>query len=186
VGAADILRGQLQRALVGARWLVDGLTDDEYFWEPAPGCWSVRPKASGARGYGIGEWVCEDGWPPPDPVPLTTIAWRVTHLAAWTDIYREWTFGEARPRLADVDVPGTAQAGVAWLLRSQDEFTAEVERLTDADIAELRPAHFGPDMSIEWLVSAIAREHIHHAAEIGVLRDVKSGHGRLQPPPFLE
>jgi hypothetical protein len=22
---------------------LDGLTDDEYFWEPAPGCWSVRP-----------------------------------------------------------------------------------------------------------------------------------------------
>jgi len=22
---------------------VDGLTDEEYFWEPVPGCWSIRP-----------------------------------------------------------------------------------------------------------------------------------------------
>jgi hypothetical protein len=23
---------------------LEGLTDDEYFWEPTPGCWSVRPR----------------------------------------------------------------------------------------------------------------------------------------------
>jgi len=22
---------------------LDGLTDEEFFWEPVPGCWSVRP-----------------------------------------------------------------------------------------------------------------------------------------------
>lgn len=26
---------------------LNGLTDDEYFWEPAPGCWSVRPRGTG-------------------------------------------------------------------------------------------------------------------------------------------
>ena len=26
---------------------LDGLTDDEYLWEPAPGCWSVRPRGTG-------------------------------------------------------------------------------------------------------------------------------------------
>lgn len=25
----------------------EGLTDDEYLWEPAPGCWSVRPAPGG-------------------------------------------------------------------------------------------------------------------------------------------
>jgi hypothetical protein len=23
---------------------LDGLTDEEYFWEPAAGCWNVRPR----------------------------------------------------------------------------------------------------------------------------------------------
>ena len=36
----------------------DGLTDDEYFWEPAPGCWSIRPNAGG-------EWRAD--WPLPRP-----------------------------------------------------------------------------------------------------------------------
>jgi hypothetical protein len=25
---------------------LDGLTDDEYFWEPVEGCWTVRPAGS--------------------------------------------------------------------------------------------------------------------------------------------
>jgi DinB superfamily len=27
---------------------LDGLTDDEYLWEPAAGCWSMRPRGTGA------------------------------------------------------------------------------------------------------------------------------------------
>nr|BFE77476.1 hypothetical protein GCM10020093_000770 [Planobispora longispora] len=27
---------------------LDGLTDDEYFWEPVDGCWSVRPRGAAA------------------------------------------------------------------------------------------------------------------------------------------
>ena len=25
---------------------LDGLTDDEYLWEPSPHCWSIRPRDS--------------------------------------------------------------------------------------------------------------------------------------------
>lgn len=32
---------------------LDGLTDDEYLWEPAPGSWNVRPRgAAGGPGRG--------------------------------------------------------------------------------------------------------------------------------------
>ena len=34
---------------------IDGLTDDEYFWEPAPGCWSVRHETGLARPCGEAE-----------------------------------------------------------------------------------------------------------------------------------
>jgi hypothetical protein len=47
-----------------------GLSDDEYFWEPLPGCWSVRQS-------GDGRWRIDGdggGGPAPDPVPVTTIA----------------------------------------------------------------------------------------------------------------
>ncbi|HTS98053.1 MAG TPA: DinB family protein [Streptosporangiaceae bacterium] len=55
---------------------IEGLTDEEYFWEPVAGCWSLRPG-------GEGRWHLDGGGgggPAPDPVPVTTIAWRLGHL----------------------------------------------------------------------------------------------------------
>ena len=62
---------------------LDGLTDHEYFWEPVPGCWSLRPRGEGAAPIlaGGGELVVEFAHPAPDPPPVTTIAWRLLHLA---------------------------------------------------------------------------------------------------------
>jgi hypothetical protein len=50
-----------------------GLTDDEYFWEPVPDCWSIRQTPDGTWGI---DWA----WPTPDPPPVTTIAWRLAHI----------------------------------------------------------------------------------------------------------
>ncbi|MGH9891020.1 MAG: DinB family protein, partial [bacterium] len=52
---------------------LSGLTDDEYLWDPGPGCWSVRPSGEG--------WFVPDlKRPHPEPPPLTTIAWLTWHL----------------------------------------------------------------------------------------------------------
>jgi hypothetical protein len=31
-----------------------GLTDEEYYWEPVPGCWSIRP-----GGHGVAVEACK-------------------------------------------------------------------------------------------------------------------------------
>jgi hypothetical protein len=54
---------------------LETLTDEEYLWEPVPGCWSIRPTGPGGRGE------FEDARPDPEPAPVTTIAWRLSHLA---------------------------------------------------------------------------------------------------------
>jgi hypothetical protein len=180
--AAAFLRRRTRHVFQTMRWLVDDLTDDEYFWEPVSDCWSVRRRGEATvDAWGTGDWVCEDTWPPPDPPPVTTIAC-IVHLAAWTDIYRDWTWAEGRPRLRDLEVPGTAAGAVAWLIRSQDGFAAEGDKLTDADLLERRPAHYGGLVTVDWLVSSMLTEHTHHGAEIGVLRDLRRGHARLQAP----
>ncbi len=46
---------------------LETLTDEEYLWEPVPGCWSIRPAGSGGRGE------FEQAWPDPEPAPVTTI-----------------------------------------------------------------------------------------------------------------
>ncbi len=49
-----------------------GLTDDEYFWEPVPGCCTIRRTESG-------DYRADDADRPGNP-PFTTIAWRLWHL----------------------------------------------------------------------------------------------------------
>ena len=51
---------------------LETLTDEEYLWEPVPGCWSIRPTGHGGQGK-------FESWLDPDPVPVTTIAWRLSH-----------------------------------------------------------------------------------------------------------
>ncbi|CPY76092.1 Uncharacterised protein [Mycobacteroides abscessus] len=55
----------------------EGLTDDEYFWEPVRGCWSLRPRGTAATPLqgGSGDYVIEFAAPPPEPAPVTTIGW---------------------------------------------------------------------------------------------------------------
>lgn len=48
---------------------VAGIADDEYMWEPAAGCWTVRPDSARTM---IADWADPDSV----PAPVTTIAWR--------------------------------------------------------------------------------------------------------------
>ena len=67
---------------VHARPHLDGLSDDEYRWEPAPGCWNVRRRDEAVTSHaaGAGDYVLDFEMPEPDPAPPTTIAWRMAHL----------------------------------------------------------------------------------------------------------
>ena len=55
---ADELSGQFD-----LRWnlahgpSLETLTDEEYRWEPVPGCWSIRPTGPGGRGEIEQTWL---------------------------------------------------------------------------------------------------------------------------------
>jgi hypothetical protein len=51
-----------------------GLSDDEYFWEPVADCWSVRPAADGG-------WVMDGDVDESQGPAVTTIGWRLAHIA---------------------------------------------------------------------------------------------------------
>lgn len=185
--APQLVGSSLRTSFGNLRWLLDDVDDEDCFWEPGERCWSVRRREDAGRAWGAGVWVCEDAWPSPDPLPLTTIAWRLAHLAAWTDVYRSVAFDEERVDLMDADVPGARDGLVAWLCAAQDRLVAKVDALDEADLVELRPAYFGPPRPLYDLISTMVIEHTHHGAEIGVLRDLRRGHARTRPlpPPTL-
>jgi hypothetical protein len=110
-----LIAGQLEFYWdVHLRPRLDGLTDEEYLWEPVKTAWNLRRQPDGS--YDL------DGGPPPDEdsPPVTTIAWRMMHIAAgcfWTRYQAFFGDKDAAadldmfdPRFLPADLPGTAAA----------------------------------------------------------------------------
>src|SRR4051812_32337003 len=78
---------------------LQGLTDEEYYGEPVEGCWSIRPDEQGILRFD-GLTVAEE----PVPPPVTTLAWRLVHVAVGVFYARASTFFGDGSVPADADM----------------------------------------------------------------------------------
>jgi hypothetical protein len=153
------------------------LTDEEFFWEPAPGCWSIRRRvdARTSRAHGSGEWVMDHESPEPQP-PLTTIAWRLGHIALWQLMRYDYTFGDRSLRIDDIAWPSTAHDAVRFIETSYQQWRTALEGLTSADLDTIgrsqMPYGLDPNVRFVDLLAWTNTELAHHAAEVGLLRDL--------------
>jgi hypothetical protein len=146
----------------------DGLTDEEFFWEPVPDCWNIRPDETR-----VGGWSYEYEFAPAEPAPLTTIGWRLVHLTAGNRMYWNHGFGDGTLTFPDLIVPHTAESALAEWRDSRVPITTWLTDATDVDLAELRPSHLpSRQMSAGDQVRTLVDEQIHHGAEIALLRDL--------------
>lgn len=172
-----------------ARPRLDGLADDEYRWEPVAGCWSLRPRSDAlAEPVGVGatsiDFVVPEPEPEPGPepgpgldqAPVTTIAWRMAHIAIGIFGTRAADhFGEpGSVEYENTDYSLTAVGGLELLDRHYAAWTAGVRALGDDGLATPCGPAEGPfaDNPLLDLVLHINREAIHHMAEIALLRDL--------------
>ena len=160
-----------------ARPRLDGLTDEEYRWEPVRDAWNVRPRGSaprpGALVVGTGAGVLDWAPDPPEPTPLTTIAWRLAHLVVGVLGDRNARYFAGPPIDDDsYDYPLTVDRSLADLDAGFARWVAGVRGLGEAGLlARCRePGHEQDPMAT--LVLHIHRELIHHLAEIALLRDL--------------
>lgn len=163
---------------------LDGLTDDEYLWEPVPGCWSIRPRgqARTAMAGGGGEYVADFELPEPDPAPVTTIAWRLGHVIVGVFGERNAShFGGPPVDYLTAGWAGDADTALAQLDEAYERWVAGVRSLDEERLAApVGPAE-GPFASFPYaaLVLHINREAIHHLAEVLLLRDLYRTRGLL-------
>ena len=161
---------------------LDGLSDAEYFWAPAPGCWSLRRRgeSSAPIAVGAGDYVLEFAMPEPDPPPVTTIAWRLAHIIVGVLGARAAShFGGPSVRWASFEYAGTAAGALAQLDEAYAAWTEGVRELgADGLTQPCGPAE-GPyaEHPMADLVLHINREVIHHGAEIALLRDLYRAKG---------
>ncbi|MEV4413380.1 DinB family protein [Catellatospora sp. NPDC049609] len=160
---------------------LDGLTDDEYRWEPVAGCWSVRPRAGAdASAAGTGEYVIDYAYPEPSPPPVTTIAWRMAHLIV--GVFGARTASHFGGPPCDYDTfgyAGTAARALRQLDDAYDGWVAGIRKLDADGLARPCGPAEGPfaQYPMAALVLHISREAIHHAAEILLLRDLYRNRG---------
>jgi DinB family protein len=162
-----------QALLTDFRWnalirpRLEGLTDEEILWEPAPGSLSVRPDGRG--GYALDPVV------PPDP-PLGNIAWRMTHLAFSLACHpvAAAAFGLDWPA-PELAVPaGTAAEALARLDAAYTHWHEALAALSDADLGrKLGPAagQYSENTVLE-IVLHVYAEALQRGADLCLLRDL--------------
>jgi hypothetical protein len=149
-----------------------GLTDDEYFWEPAPDCWGVRE---------IDGRFVPDGVPLSVPraqssvPPFTTIGWRLCHIGA--DVFRfraSLYFGDGSITKESIVWPGNAADALEFVESGYDFWRTGVASLGEEGIWSKLGPRAGPyaDDNFVGLVLHHHREAIHHGAEVCLLRDL--------------
>lgn len=153
-----------------------GLSDEEYLWEPVDGCWSVRPIAGG-------KFMADYPWPEPSPPPVTTIGWRMAHIAGPILAWRNSShFGGPSFDIQTFEWPGAVRHALDLLDGGYARWKAGVEALDAAALAGKAGVSEGPyaEYSLAALVLHINREIIHHGAELALLRDLyRATSGRL-------
>jgi hypothetical protein len=161
---------------------VEPMTDDEYLWEPVPGCWSVRRRTDGPGPRatlltGAGEWGRDSAEPGhPYPPPFTTIAWRLSHISEMLMLRSDYTTGSHRMTSDTYPISGGAIGAITAFVAASDAWRGTLAACDDAalETVGLSSYPYGSDageafIDIVWWVN---QEILHHGAEIALLRDL--------------
>ena len=110
---------------------LDGLTDDEYFWQPVPDCWTIsrRGESSAPVSVGVGDFTIDSADEPLSPEPVTTIAWRLASLARRVRAAGYPHFDLSAGPAPEPRFPGTASEALRRLDEGHDAWLADVRQL---------------------------------------------------------
>jgi len=177
----DRLAGPAGDSGNGVSIAIAGITDDEYRWEPVPGCWSIRPRAAGPGPgatalVGAGDWGRDHASPAPEPPPFTTLAWRLGHLSESLARRADYTIGAHTLTRADYRHSGDAAGALAAFAAAADQWRAALTSADDAALDRVGHSSFpdgsDPDEPFIAIVWWVNQELLHHGAEIALLRDL--------------
>jgi DinB superfamily len=165
----DDLQSLSEYVLDRTRQRLGGLSDSEYFWEPAPACWTIRVDQDGT--------ATVSGQSDHELPGFTTVAWRLWHLISCYGSGRneQWLRGTDDGGSEVRCSPRPRAAAACEALDSAGHWWHELlSSLSEADLSQpLGPiaGPYGESDKASFVMHQID-EMIHHGAEVALLRDL--------------
>lgn len=163
--ALDLLRWQFDLTWSLFEYHLDRLEPEDFLWEPATVCWTVRRTDDGT-------WVADWAESEPDPVPVPTIGWLSWHIGWWWSVAIDHAQGRALRERSEITWPGAGKPAVDWLRGLREDWLAALGRFTDADLDSTAPFPWqnDPRHTLAHMVAWVNAELMKNVAEIGQLR----------------
>lgn len=138
---------------------------DDFLWEPAARCWTVRPLPDGT-------WVPDWEVPEPDPVPVPTIGWISWHIGWWWSVATDHAQGRPPRDRTAFTWPGDGDVAIRWLRDLRSDWIAVLDGLTDADLDAPAAFPWGAEagLTVAHMIGWVNAELMKNVAEIGQLR----------------
>jgi DinB superfamily len=155
---------------------LDGLTDDEFFWQPVADAWTIfedRP----------GHWQYSYAVPDPNPAPVTTIGWQIVNVATCKLMYHEWAYGPAKLTWPELMIPHTASDGIALLDTGHRLLRADLLGLSEDDLNLPRRTNWGEIRPASRIFTVLIDHDALHGGAIGQMRDLYYWSHRRYPGP---
>jgi hypothetical protein len=103
---------------------------------------------------------------------MTTIGWRLVHVALCKVIYHEWAFGPRQLDFINIENPHDVQSSLHMVELGQALLAQDLADLTDADLERPVLTNWGEEWPAWRIFWTMIDHDAHHGAEIGLLRDL--------------
>jgi hypothetical protein len=164
VSRLDLLRWQFELTWSLLELHLAELRAEDFLWEPAEHCWTVRPDGGPGRD---GRWLPDWDEAELSPIPVPTIGWVTWHIGWWWSVTLDHAYG--RPVRAREEITWPADGTVEWLRGLRSEWLAVLGTL-DLDAPAPFPWQNDPSMTVAHMVAWVNAELMKNSAELGQLR----------------
>ncbi|AIA07798.1 DinB family protein [Streptomyces noursei] len=163
--ALDLLRWQFDLTWSLFEYHLARLEPDDFLWEPAANCWTIRQADDGT-------WAPDWAENEPDPIPGPSIGWLSWHIGWWWSVAIDHAHGRAPRERSAITWPGAGKSAVEWLRGLREQWLEALSRLTSADLNSTAafPGQNDPRHTVAHMVAWVNAELMKNAAEIGQLR----------------
>jgi len=108
------------------------------------------------------------------------------HAAGWSHVYRSYAFDEKPQHWKDINWPhGLRDKIIAsreylddvieWFKESHRRWLNDLDGISDEELEEQRPLHWGERAPLFQIVGMVARHHVYHAGELNQVLSIARG-----------